>query len=100
MPPEWAALTVERQLAERNSTLLFFRTILQLRHSRFHFTENDVEWLQLCDDALAFLSAGVLCVLNTGRTPLPLPVGELLTASAPLLGGQLAPDSAAWILTG
>lgn len=97
MPAEWASLTVERQLAEPDSTLAFFRTILQLRRERFHFTEYDVEWLQLRDDALAFVSGGVLCVLNTGSTPLPLPAGELLTASAPLVGGTLAPDSAAWI---
>ena len=35
MPAEWASLTVERQLADPDSTLTFFRTILQLRHSRF-----------------------------------------------------------------
>lgn len=99
MPAEWAALTVERQLADPDSTLEFFRTILQLRRARFHFTEYDVEWLQLRDDALAFVSGGVLCVLNTGSTPLPLPDGELLTASAPLVGGELPPDSAAWIAT-
>jgi len=100
MPVEWSALTVERQLVDPDSTLLFFRTILQLRHSRFHFTEFDVEWLQLRDDALAFLSGGVLCVLNAGRTALALPDGEVLAASAPLLGGKLPPDSAAWVLPG
>jgi alpha-glucosidase len=100
MPAEWSALTVERQLADPDSTLAFFRTILRLRHSRLHFTEFDVEWVQLRDDALAFLSGGVLCVLNAGRTALPLPPGELLTVSAPLLGDALPPDSAAWIVTG
>jgi alpha-glucosidase len=100
MPAEWAALTVERQLADPDSTLMFFGEILQLRHSRFHFTEFDVEWLQLREDALAFVSGGVLCVLNTGRTALALPAGEVLAASAPLLGGKLPPDSAAWMMTG
>ncbi|MCV7216852.1 glycoside hydrolase family 13 protein [Mycobacterium crocinum] len=100
MPPEWSALTVERQLAEPDSTLAFFRKILQLRHSTFHFTEFDVEWLHLRDDALAFSSGGVLCVLNARRTALALPAGDVLAASAPLLGGKLPPDSAAWIATG
>ncbi|GAA2777973.1 glycoside hydrolase family 13 protein [Mycolicibacterium pallens] len=100
MPPEWSALTVERQLADPDSTLTFFRTILQLRHSTFHFAEFDVEWLHLRDDALAFSSGGVLCVLNAGRTALALPAGDVLAASAPLLGGKLPPDSAAWIATG
>jgi alpha-glucosidase len=99
MPAEWDALTVERQLADPDSTLVFFRTILQLRHTRFHYTDYDVEWLQLRDDTLAFLSGGVLCVLNTGSTALPLPAGELLTASTPLVDAMLAPDSAAWIAT-
>ncbi|MCV7177028.1 glycoside hydrolase family 13 protein [Mycolicibacterium sphagni] len=99
MPPDWSALTVERQLADPDSTLAFFRTILQLRRTSFHFTEYDVEWLQLRDDALAFVSGGVLCVVNTGTTALPLPDGELLAVSAPLVGGELAPDAAAWIAT-
>jgi alpha-glucosidase len=98
MPRDWADLTVERQLADPDSTLEFFRTIVRLRHSRFHFTENDVEWLQLRDDACSFLSGGVLCVLNAGGTPLPLPAGEVLVTSAPLVDGELAPDSAAWLL--
>lgn len=99
MPPEWAALTVERQLADPGSTLAFFATILRLRRNRFHFTENDVEWLQLREDALAYLSGGVLCVLNTGSAALPLPAGEVLASSAPLVDGELPPDSAAWLAT-
>ncbi|TDO07249.1 alpha-glucosidase [Mycobacterium sp. BK086] len=99
MPVEWAALTVERQLTDPDSTLVFFRTILGLRRERFHFTEYDVEWLQLRDDALAFLSGGVLCVVNTGSVALPLPDGDVLAVSAPLVGDELAPDAAAWIAT-
>ncbi|MBB3603081.1 alpha-glucosidase [Mycolicibacterium sp. BK556] len=99
IPAEWAALTVERQLTDPDSTLGFFRTILGLRRERFHFTEYDVEWLQLRDDALAFLSGGVLCVVNTGSVALPLPDGDVLAVSAPLVGDELAPDAAAWIAT-
>jgi alpha-glucosidase len=40
---------------------------------------------------------GVTCVLNTGSSPTPLPDGELLIASAPLVEGRLAPDAAAWV---
>ncbi len=100
MPPDWAGLTVERQLAEPDSTLAFFQRVVRLRRSHFHFTEFDVEWLQLREDALAFTSGGVLCVLNAGRTPLALPAGEVLTASAPLVDGALPPDAAAWLATG
>jgi len=99
IPPEWASLTVAAQLADPDSTLAFFRTVVHLRRNRFHFTENDVEWVMLREDVLAFLSGGVLCVLNTGTTPLPLPPGELLAASAPVAGNELAPDAAVWLVT-
>ncbi len=100
MPPEWRTLTVERQLVDPDSPLNFFRDILRLRRNAFHFTENDVEWLQLGPDVLAFVSGGVLCVLNTGKVPVSLPQGEVLIASAALDGGKLPPDSAVWLLTG
>jgi alpha-glucosidase len=100
IPPEWETLTVASQEADPDSTLWFFRSVLHLRRSAFHFTENDVEWLQLGQDVLAFLSGGVLCVLNTGASAVPLPAGELLIASAPLTDGELPPDSAAWVVMG
>jgi alpha-glucosidase len=89
---------VARQLDDPDSTLSFFRTVLHLRRNTFHFTDNDVQWLQLRDDALAFFSGGVLCVLNTGGSALPLPPGEVLAASGPLDGNALPPDTAAWLL--
>lgn len=100
IPPEWDTLTVERQLADPDSTLTFFGTIVGLRRNRFHFTENDVEWVQLGPAGaacLAFLSGGLLCVLNTGNRPLALPDGAVLAASSAVNDGMLQPDSAAWI---
>ena len=100
MPPEWRTLTVERQVDDPASTLNFFRDILRLRRNAFHFTENDVEWLQLGPDVLAFLSGGVLCVLNTGTSAVPLPDGEVLIASAAIVKGALPTDAAVWLVTG
>jgi len=40
---------------------------------------------------------GVVCVLNAGTGPVPLPDGELLIASDALVDGTLPPDAAAWI---
>ena len=99
MPAEWRTLTVERQLDDPDSTLNFFRDVLRLRRSAFHFTENDVEWLQLGPDVLAFRSGGVLCVLNTGTSAVPLPDGEVIANSAPLKDALLQPDSASWLAT-
>ncbi len=100
IPPQWESLTVARQEADPDSTLSFFRSVLHLRRSAFHFTENDVEWLQLGADVLAFFSGGVLCVLNTGASAVPLPAGTVIASSTPVSGGALPPDSAAWVVTG
>lgn len=100
MPPDWSELTVARQEADPHSTLSFFRSVLALRRSAFHFTENDVEWVQLRSDVLAFFSGGVLCVLNTGTSAVPLPQGEVIASSAPVSTGSLPPDAAAWVVTG
>jgi alpha-glucosidase len=40
---------------------------------------------------------GVVCVLNAGAQPVPLPEGEVLLASDAVTDGALSPDAAAWI---
>lgn len=98
IPAQWQTLTVERQAADPDSTLAFFGTILRLRRSAFHFTDNDVEWVQLAPGVLAFFSGGVLCVLNTGTSAVALPDGAVIAASAPVKGGTLPADAAAWLV--
>jgi alpha-glucosidase len=99
MPPEWAALTVEKQLADADSTLSFFQNALEIRRSRAEFAGEGIDWLDIAPDALAFArdSGGLRCVLNTGKRPLPLPDGEVLLASAPTVDGKLPPNAAAWL---
>ena len=41
-------------------------------------------------------SDGLVCVLNAGSTPVPLPEGELLITSAPV-DGELPANSAVWL---
>jgi alpha-glucosidase len=97
MPPEWAGLTVEKQERDSDSTLSFFRRAIALRRDRA-FAEGAIEFFDLAAGVMAFRGGdGVTCVLNTGPTPVPLPRGELLIASAALVDGELAPDAAAWI---
>lgn len=98
IPPEWARLTAERQAADEGSTLNFFRELIRLRRSAFQFDSNDVEWVHHDENVLAFRSGGVLCVLNTGDRAVPLGDGRLLIASSALSAGELAPDSAAWLV--
>ncbi|OSC41625.1 glycoside hydrolase family 13 protein [Mycobacterium decipiens] len=99
MPPEWAALTVEKQLADADSTLSFFRRALQLRRERAEFDGGDIEWLTAPRSALLFRRpGGLVCALNAGDRPLALPAGELLLASSPLVDGRLPPNAAAWLV--
>jgi alpha-glucosidase len=99
MPPDWAALTVEKQLADADSTLSFFQHALEIRRSRSEFAGEGIDWLDIAPDALAFVrhGGGLRCVLNTGKRPLPLPSGEVLLASAPTIDGMLPANAAAWL---
>jgi alpha-glucosidase len=100
MPADWASLTVEKQDADPNSTLSFFRTALKLRRERAEFDGVELEWLTATPEALVFGrgAGGLVCALNTGKRPMPLPAGELILASAPLVDGQLPSDAAAWLV--
>jgi alpha-glucosidase len=98
MPKEWAALTVEKQSGDPDSTLSFFRRALELRKRRAEFDGDGVEWLEASDDAVIFRRpGGLVCALNSGEQPATLPAGELILASAPLVDGKLLPDAAAWL---
>ncbi|MEM6107320.1 glycoside hydrolase family 13 protein [Mycobacterium sp. 050272] len=99
MPADWASLTVEKQDADPDSTLAFFRTVLKLRRERTEFDGVELEWLTATDDALVFRRpGGLVCALNTGDRPMALPAGELIFASAPLVDDQLPADAAAWLV--
>ncbi|OBB84204.1 alpha-amylase [Mycobacterium sp. 852002-30065_SCH5024008] len=99
MPQDWAALTVERQLADPESTFAFFQHVIEVRKERTEFDGEEIDWLAAPRHALIFRrrGGGAVCAVNAGRRPIPLPPGELIVASAPLVDGKLAPDAAAWL---
>jgi alpha-glucosidase len=98
LPPQWVALTVEKQLDDPASTLSFYRRAFELRSSREEFVGTGIEWLDSPDDSLAFRNTGgVVCVLNAGAAAIPLPAGDVLLSSAELVDGQLPPNAAAWL---
>jgi alpha-glucosidase len=96
MPSDWSGLTVEAQDGVDDSTLSLFRRAIELRHGRGDLGEG-IEWQEAPDGVLAFRGAdGVVCVLNAGTSPVPLPEGTVLIASA-AVDGALSPGAAAWI---
>ncbi len=99
IPPDWAGLSVEAQLEELGSTLSLYRLAIELRGLRPEFAGSRIEWYGSPAGCLAFRRpGGLVCVLNAGAAPIPLPPGELLLASAPLVSGHLPPAAAAWLV--
>ncbi|WAJ43740.1 glycoside hydrolase family 13 protein [Mycobacterium sp. Aquia_216] len=100
IPADWASLTVEKQEADPDSTLAFFRAALKLRRERAEFDGGELEWLTVTPEALVFRrgAGGLVCALNSGKRPIELPAGELILTSAPLVDGQLPADAVAWLV--
>jgi alpha-glucosidase len=110
-PASWAQLSVERQRADPDSMLSFYRRALRLRRELPALGAGDggpVRWLDLGRDVVAFeRDPGFACVVNVGTRPVTLPAGEVLLASGPLAssphrsdghGGSVLPgDTAVWI---
>ena len=99
MPVEWASLTVEQQLEDVDSMLSLYRSAFELRALRPEFTGVGIDWYGSPPGCLAFRrSGGLICALNATDVPIPLPPGEVLMSSAPLVDGHLPPDTAAWLV--
>ena len=100
MPADWEALTVEKQRANPDSTLSFYRRALELRRERTEFDGGEFELLAATPELLIFERNGgaLVCALNFDRRPMVLPPGEVILASAPLVDGKLPPDAAAWLV--
>ena len=97
MPPDWAPLTAAVQEHDPESTLALYRRAIELRHDRGEFSASELEFLDGPPGVVTFRGAdGLVCVLNTGTTPVPLPSGDVLIASGPV-DDALPPDTAAWV---
>ncbi|RPA12761.1 glycoside hydrolase family 13 protein [Gordonia sp. OPL2] len=100
IPDSWGRFTVEAQLEDIGSTLSLYRQAIEIRYERPEFDGDTVEWYGAPEGCLAFRrSVGhLVCALNTSDVPVQLPPGEVLLSSYPLIDGQLAPNSAAWLV--
>ena len=101
-PLDWAALTVEKQLADPTSMLALYRSALELRHDRPELGDGTMAWIDTDGEVLAFRrDPGFVCVVNVGDDPAPPPDavrdGALLLSSDPLEpDGSLPGATSAW----
>jgi alpha-glucosidase len=95
-PFEWAGLTVEAQLEDPDSMLSLYRHAVELRQSHPAFQGGELEWYGAPPGCFAFRrkGGGLICALNTSGALVPLPNGEILLSSAPLVDNQLPQDTA------
>lgn len=98
-PPAFAALSVQAQAGDPESTLELYRSALALR--RRLQTGESMSWLDLGPDVLAFeRPGGWLSITNFGDSVVRLPEGDVLVSSAPLADGGLPGTATAWLLRG
>ncbi len=97
-PPDWGRYSVESQLADERSFLSLYRTALRLRRDHSALGSGTLRWLD-AEGLLCFArEPGFIFAANLGAAPAPLPAHrEILLASAPVTGGSLPPDTAAWL---
>jgi alpha-glucosidase len=98
--PAWFAhFAADVEERDRSSMLWLYRDALRIRRANPGFGDGPFEWMHADEEVLAFRrGAGVMCVVNFGEHPQPLPpYGEVLLASSPLVDGRLASDAAVWL---
>ncbi len=104
--PAWfAEHAVDAEEADAGSMLWFYRRALALRAETLTVTgDTSLEWCRGYGDqviAYARPCAGgrtLTSVTNFGDAPVELPEGEILLASAELLGDRLPTDATAWVV--
>jgi alpha-glucosidase len=97
--PQWfAAISVQAQEADAESTLLLYRRALRWRR-RLQTTE-ELRWRDAgSPSVLHFMrNGGWHSITNFGPEPVPLPEGTVIISSAPLSDGALPSDTTVWIL--
>jgi alpha-glucosidase len=92
-PASWAALSVEAQSGDPDSTLELYRAALAARRNLPGDRRVDV---RVEGEVLLVERGDVTIALNCGAGAATLPDGDLLLASGPL-GGVLPADTAVWV---
>ncbi|MFT3942476.1 MAG: glycoside hydrolase family 13 protein [Ancrocorticia sp.] len=98
-PESYKPLARDRQAEDDESTLAFYRRALALRRERDLGLGTFTLETGFGDDVVAFRNADILSVTNMGHEAVEIPEGEVLLSSGHLQGGQLLPNTTAWIST-
>jgi alpha-glucosidase len=100
MPPDWAKLTVERQLEDADSTLSLYRQAIELRKTHPAFSGGELEWYGAPAGCFAYRrkDGRLVCVLNASDVSVPLPTGDILLASGSVTDRRLPPNTAVWLV--
>lgn len=98
-PASWATLARDLQDGDPASTLALYRTLLAARRAH-GLGAGRLEWLAgYPADVLAFRNGNVTVIANIGETAIPLPHGNVIAASEPIVDGTLPVDTAVWLET-
>ena len=96
-PETFRAYARDRQEGVEGSTLELYRSALQLR-SQHELGLGSVEWLSgYGDEVVAYRNGQVTVIANLGETPVELPAGDVVLASADISGRALPTDTTVWI---
>jgi alpha-glucosidase len=97
--PDWfGPLSVQAQDGDPHSTLALYRQALGLR-KRLQAGES-LEWVAPSADGVLHFTrpGGWHSLTNFGPGPVPVPEGEVVIASSPLVDGAVSPDCTVWVI--
>jgi len=96
-PEDWAPYARDAQEGVAGSTLELYKTALSLRAEEGLGT-GTLEWVAgYGKKVVAFRNGDVTVITNLGKVAVELPVGDIVLASEPIVGGALPTDTTVWI---
>jgi alpha-glucosidase len=96
-PSLFARFARDMQEGVPESTLELYRAALRLR-AEHELGMGAVHWLDgFADDVVALSNGPITVIANLGETPVELPAGEVVLATAPLDGRSVPTDTTVWL---
>jgi alpha-glucosidase len=96
-PAAWRELSAAAEAGEAGSMLELYREALRIRHAEPDLRASALAWLPTQGESFAFSRGAIVCAVNFGADPLPLPPHEaVLLASGPVTD-TLPRDTAVWL---